>query len=88
MKNCSEKPKSQKSENLVEEPDLPQPTFEVDKRVKFRVNKKLSKVLFLSGGKKGSIKKACEGFAKVLEENVREKSKEFNEYKNCILGII
>ena len=77
MKNSSEKAKISKSDlpNEVEESE--QEEFDVDERVKFRVCKKLSKVLFLNGGKKSSIKKQCESFAKVLEEQVRERSEEF-----------
>lgn len=57
MKNSSEKPKSSKNEKPVDEEQSEKEEFEVDDRVKFRVCKKLSKVLFIHGGKKSSIKK-------------------------------
>lgn len=62
--------------------------FSIDDRVKFRVCKKLAKVLFLNSGKKSGLKKSCENFAEVLEEMVREKSSKFPHYKKTIIEII
>lgn len=67
MKNDSEKQKGQKGKTDKEEESVEE-DFSVDERVKFRVCKKLAKVLFLNGGKKGTMKKLCEGFAQLLEQ--------------------
>lgn len=88
MKNSSEKPKSQKNEKSDLEEEVDEEEFQVDDRVKFRVNKKLSKVLYINGGKKSSIKKQCENFAKILEEIVRNRSDDFSNYKKTIMRII
>lgn len=56
MKHESDKPRPQKPEPAVPEEEQEKGEFSLDERVKFRVCKKLAKVLFLAGGRKGSLR--------------------------------
>ncbi len=88
MKNDSDKQKCPKSNKQEKEEESEEEEFTIDERVKFRVCKKLAKVLFLNGGKKSIMKKNCENFAQLLEESVRGRSQKFPNYKKKILDII
>lgn len=46
--------------------------LEVNKRVIFRVGKKISKVIYLNGGRKQIRVKKCKQIADLIEDNIRK----------------
>ena len=71
-----------------EETRNPNEAVEVDERMRFRVKKKLAKVLYTNGAKGKFSKKSCEELATKIEEFVRNTVKALDEYKEQVVTLV
>lgn len=83
------KPQILKINTEEEESNLANPQkIQINKRILFRVQKKITKIIFLNGGKTQISKNKCQIFADQIEKFIRQNSKGIREYKDKIHKIV
>ena len=71
-----------------EETNISTQNLDINKRILFRVQKKITKIIFLNGGKTKISKKKCQNFADKIENFIRKNSKCIRDYKEKIHKIV
>jgi len=62
--------------------------LDLNERVFFWVGKKISKIIYLNGGRRAIRSKKCKVIAKLIEQNIRKRCKEVEQYKEKIRKLV